>query len=251
MHKFFTPEKNFSGNMAIIEGEDVKHISKVLRLEKGTQVVINNCAGKEYIAIIKQMDKKQIVLDILEELNCNNESLIDIYLFQGMPKANKMDLIVQKGTELGIKEIIPVITERSLMKSEQNEYKKLDRWKKIALEACKQSKRTMIPEIKEPVEFKNMLERISGMDLILVPYEEETANGLKKVFSEIDRSGIKTVAIIIGPEGGFDFSEIKALKEIGAEIVTLGPRILRTETAGFVCASIVLYEIGDLGGNLQ
>lgn len=161
-----------------------------------------------------------------------------------------MDLIAQKATELGVKEITPVITERVVVKSELGEYRKLDRWNRIALEACKQSKRTMIPKINEPVEFEAMLKLLNSMDLVLVPYENQEGKGLKKVCRDMGTKEVKRVAIVIGPEGGFEPSEIETLEKMGAEIITLGPRILRTETAGFVCASLVLYELGDLGGNL-
>jgi len=250
MHKFFVPQESINGSTAVIEGEDVKHIYRVLRLEEGAQVVINDCRGTEYLGEIIGIDKKQVCLKIINMLEQNNESPIDIYLFQGLPKAQKMDLIAQKATELGVKEITPVITERVVVKSELGEYRKLDRWNRIALEACKQSKRTMIPKINEPVEFEAMLKLLGSMDLVLVPYENQEGKGLKKVCRDLGMKDVKRVAIVIGPEGGFEPWEIETLEKIGAEIITLGPRILRTETAGFVCASLVLYELGDLGGNL-
>ncbi|MHC1720808.1 MAG: 16S rRNA (uracil(1498)-N(3))-methyltransferase [Clostridiaceae bacterium] len=250
MHKFFVPQENICGSAVFIEGEDVKHIYKVLRLEEGAQVVINDCSGTEYLAEITAADKKQITLKIINKIEQNNESPIDIYLFQGLPKAQKMDLIAQKATELGVKEITPVITERVVVKSELGEYKKLDRWNRIALEACKQSKRTRIPKINEPLGFEAMLKQLEVMDLVLAPYENQEGKGLKRVCRGIERSAVRSVAIVIGPEGGFEPSEIETLEKMGAEIITLGPRILRTETAGFVCASLVLYELGDLGGNL-
>jgi len=250
MHKFFVPQEKIGAGAAVIEGEDVRHIYKVLRLEEGAQVIINDCRGTEYLAEITEVDKKQVYLKIINKIEQNNESPIDIYLFQGLPKAQKMDLIAQKATELGVKEITPVITERVVVKSELGEYKKLDRWNRIALEASKQSKRTRIPKINEPIEFGAMLKLLCSMDLVLVPYENQDGKGLKMVCRDIDRPAVKSVAIVIGPEGGFEPTEIEVLEKMGAEIITLGPRILRTETAGFVCASLVLYELGDLGGNL-
>jgi 16S rRNA (uracil1498-N3)-methyltransferase len=250
MHKFFIPQENINGDTAVIDGEDVKHIYKVLRLEEGARVSLNDCQGAEYLAEITAVDKKEVALKIISKLETNNESPIDIYLFQGLPKSQKMDLIAQKATELGVKEMTPVITERVVVKNELGEYKKLDRWNRIALEACKQSKRTLIPKINHPVEFTDMLKLLEAADLILVPYENQEGKGLKKVCQCIDKEKIKSVAIVIGPEGGFEPSEIEMLESIGAEIITLGPRILRTETAGFVCAALVLYELGDLGGIL-
>lgn len=248
MHKFFVPKQNIVDSSAIIDGEDVKHIYKVLRLKVGEKVSINNCEGKEYIGEITLIDKKVVNINLLEESSINNESPIQVFLFQGMPKSSKMDLIVQKNTELGVKVITPIITERVVVKTELSEFKKVDRWNRIALEACKQCKRSLIPQINVPIEFEQLLEEIVHMDLVVVPYENEEGYGIKKLVKDIDKKNIVKVAIIIGPEGGFEESEILKLTEVGARIVTLGPRILRTETAGFTCLSLIMYELGDLGG---
>ena len=248
MHKFFVPKESIVDDVAIIEGDDVKHIYKVLRLEEGQEISINNCEGEEYLGVIEEIDKKQVRVSLKEKRNLNNESPIDIYLYQGLPKSVKMDLIAQKATELGVKEITPVITERVVVKTEVKEFKKVDRWQRIALEACKQSKRSLIPKIGTPIEFEDLMHNIEAMDLVVVPYENEEGFGIKNLVSKIDVRAIKSVAIIIGPEGGFEEFEIERLKNSGAHIVTLGPRILRTETAGFVCASLLMYELGDLGG---
>lgn len=251
MHKFFVPKENISGNKACISGEDVKHIYKVLRLKPGDKVSINNCCAQEFLGIIKSMDKKQVQVEILEKLNLDNESGINIYLFQGFPKSSKMDLILQKATELGVKEIIPVFTERVVVKNKQGELKKSDRWNRIVKEACKQCKRSIIPKVHKPADFNSILELLKNMDIVVVPYENEHDNGIKHIVQNMDRSKTKSIAVVIGPEGGFAGHEIDALKEIGADTVTLGPRILRTETAGFVCVSILMYELGDLGGSIS
>ncbi len=248
MHKFFVPKHSIIGDNAIIDGEDVKHIYKVLRLQIGDKVSINNCEGKEYIGEITLIDKNTVNINLLEENPINNESPIQVYLFQGMPKSTKMDLIVQKNTELGVKAITPIITERVIVKTELKEFKKVDRWNRIALEACKQSKRSLVPQINVPMEFEDLLKELKHMDLVVVPYENEEGYGIKKLVQNVQKDKINKVAIVIGPEGGFEESEILRLKEIRAEIVTLGPRILRTETAGFTCLSLIMYELGDLGG---
>jgi len=247
MYKFFVQKQSIINNLAIIEGDDVKHIYKVLRLNIGESVSINNCEGTEFIGEISEITKYKVEVKLLDKLLLNNESLVNIYLFQGLPKSSKMDLIVQKNTELGIKEITPIITERVVVKNELGEFKKVDRWNRIALEACKQSKRSLIPKINTPIEFKDLLTDLKLMDLIVVPYENEEKLGLKNINFK-DRKAIKNVAIIIGPEGGFENSEIETLKNLGAYIITLGPRILRTETAGFVCLAQIMYELGDMGG---
>ena len=250
MHKFFTPAHMFSDTHAVITGEDVKHIYKVLRVKPGEKVVVNNLESEEFLGEVEEVNKQEVSIKILEKLDVNNESNLHITLFQGMPKAAKMDLIVQKCVELGISDIIPTITDRVDVKL-KGEFKKLDRLNKIALEACKQSKRTVIPTVSEPMSFEEVLNKIDELDLMVIPYENATGYGIRAMVNSIEnKSNIKNVGIMVGPEGGFEESEIEALKEKGAHIVTLGPRILRTETAGFTCISLIQYELGDLGGNI-
>ncbi|MBU5453899.1 RsmE family RNA methyltransferase [Caproiciproducens sp. MSJ-32] len=253
MHKFFTPKENFIDSKAKILGDDVKHLYKVLRFNEGDKIVLNNCEGEEFLSTIETITKQEVIVSIDKKLEVNNESRIKIYLFQGLPKAQKMDLIVQKGTELGIMEFIPIITERVDIKL-KGEFKKLDRLNRIALEAAKQSKRTIIPKVSAPLSFNEAIDKLKTMDLIIVPYENAEDFGIKTLFRKLNNElgdkiiDIRNVGIIIGPEGGFEAEEISELKDNGAYIVTLGKRILRTETAGFVCASLVNYELGDLGG---
>lgn len=251
MHKFFTPKENINGIEGKILGEDVKHIYKVLRLTEGEKVILNNCEGIEFLSEISEISKTEVTLKIIEKLNSNNESNLEIYLFQGLPKAQKMDLIVQKGTELGITKFIPTITNRVDVKL-SGEFKKLDRLNRIALEAAKQSKRSIIPSVLEPINFTEVLVEMKSMDLFLVPYENAENFGIKGVIKELKEKNIlvniKKIGAMVGPEGGFEQEEIEKLKEQGAYIITLGSRILRTETAGFVTTSLVQYELGDLGG---
>lgn len=248
MHKFFTSKEYIDTNSAKIIGEDVKHIYRVLRLTEGTSVILNNCEGKEYLCEISDINKQEVKLNIKEELKTNNESRVKVTLFQGLPKSQKMDLIVQKGTELGVVSFVPCLTDRVDVKL-KGEFKKLDRLNRIALEAAKQSKRTIVPKVESPIEFKEVLGKIEEYDLFLVPYENKEDYGIKSLMSELkNKDCIKKVAILVGPEGGFEESEIITLKDKGAHIITLGSRILRTETAGFTATALVQYELGDLGG---
>ena len=249
MHKFFIEEGNIENDIAVITGDDVKHIYKVLRLKEDDIVYVNNCKGKEFKGKLIDVNKKGVKVELIEELSINNESNVEVYLYQGAPKAAKMDLISQKCTELGIKEIIPVITKRVEPGTEKS-LAKTDRWNRIALEACKQSKRSVIPEIREAIDFKDMLEELKDKDLVIVAYENKENFGLRSLFSKINKEEVKSVAIVVGPEGGFEESEIEVLEKNRAHIVTLGKRILRTETAGFTAVGIVMYELGDLGGEI-
>lgn len=247
MHKFFVDKKDIVDNLVRITGDDVKHIYKVLRLVKGDAIVINDKEGEEYEASIENVTKTEVTAHITKRLEMKNESPVKLYLYQGIPKSSKMDFIVQKGTEIGISKFKPVITKRVVVKNDK-EYKKVDRWQRIAEEACKQSKRNIIPIVERPLEFDEALSELKSMDAVFVPFENEKNQGIKNFSAQIKEKHIKNAAIVIGPEGGFEDSEIEVLKGIGAYIVTLGPRILRTETAGIVCAAILLYEFSDMGG---
>lgn len=237
--------EDIKDGIARINGDDAHHIIDVLRFKIGTKLIISN--GKnQYVVSIIDIENSSVILKIIEEYNQVVESPINITLYQGLPKSDKMDLIIQKCTEIGIKKFVPVETEFSTIKiKEKNIYNKINRWKKISLEASKQSGRSIVPDVLVPVGFKDALESLNEFDLCLIPYEKETNMRLKDVLKK--NFDAKNICVFIGPEGGFSENEIMAAIEYGAIPVTLGPRILRTETAGIVTSSIILYELGDLG----
>jgi 16S rRNA (uracil1498-N3)-methyltransferase len=248
MHKFFTSKVNIGKDKACILGDDVKHITNVLRLRKGEKVLISDGSRNEYICSISEMDKKIVTCEILESLENKSEAPVNITLYQALPKAQKMDLIVQKCIEIGVVTIKPVITGRVVVKSEDRDISgKIERWRRISEEAAKQSGRGIIPEISMPVSFMDAVNEMGLMDAAFMPYEKENASGMRKILR--DKRDLNNVAIFIGPEGGFEESEVETAIQAGIKPVTLGPRILRTETAGFVTAAIILYEIGDMGGS--
>jgi len=251
MNRFFVNRVNISDeNKEIIinNPEDIKHISRVLRLKEGNIVEICDNEGYDYYSKINFIKKDIIICSIIERIESKGEPPIDLVLFQALPKSNKMDLIVQKSVELGIKKIVPIITNRCVVKikDKKSENNKVERWNKISEEAAKQSKRGRIPTVEEIADFNDLKNVFNNYDLVLIPYEKEDSLSVKKVLKEYPR--IRSAAIVIGPEGGFEKEEINYAENWGAKSVTLGPRILRTETAGFVTASILLYELGDLGG---
>lgn len=243
MHKFFT--NRIGEDFAYIEKEDIRHLTRVLRIKSGDKIVINDFKGNDYIGIIDDIDSDDIKVDLTEKLEENNESGIKVTLFQGFPKSNKLDLIVQKATELGINVITPLLTDRVVVKNAK-EFKKKDRLEKIALESSKQSKRSIIPTITDPINIKELEKLYKDFDVIIVPYENSEGYGIKDIYTKYEE--VKNIAIVIGPEGGFSAGEIEFLKEIGSEVITLGKRILRTETAGFVALSFVQLIYGDMGG---
>ncbi|MDI3310594.1 MAG: 16S rRNA (uracil(1498)-N(3))-methyltransferase [Thermoanaerobacterium sp.] len=245
MRKFFIKDEDIKDGIVRIYGDDAHHIKDVLRLKIGTNLVVSN-GVKQYNASIFSIESTSVLLKIVDEFHQIVESTINVTLFQGLPKSNKMDLIVQKSTEIGIKKIVPVETEFSVIKvKEKSIGNKINRWNKISQEASKQSGRLTVPEVLEPVSFDIAVNYIYDFDLCIIPYEREFNVRLKDVLKE--NHDAKNICIFIGPEGGFSDHEVAMATKNGAVPVTLGPRILRTETAGIVAGSIILYELGDLG----
>jgi len=243
MHKFFTEE--LDDVFAYIRGDDHKHLSRVLRLKEQDEILINDLKGQDYLGRIETIDKNETKVELREKVPESNESSLKLTLFQGLPKAGKMDLIVQKCTELGVQRIVPVVTERVVVKN-SSEFKKLDRLKRICLEAAKQSKRSVLPEITEPMSFAELLMEMKRLDVFVVPYENQEEYGFLTLKKEL--ANISSMGIFVGPEGGFTEKEIDLLKDKGAKILTLGNRILRTETAGFTAVAMAQLLYGDMGG---
>lgn len=245
MHRFFVEKEQINDEFIQIIGTDVKHIRDVIRLKVG-EVLEICCEGIIYIGEISTIDKKMISVKINKKYNGENEPSTYIVLYQGLAKGSKMDLILQKCTELGVSEFYPLATHRAVVKI--NEQKKADskvnRWQEIADQAAKQSKRDILPMVNNIISFDEMINLLNGEENIIVPYEDANQQGIREALKGIAK---KKVHIIIGPEGGFEESEIEKLKSIKGKIVTLGPRILRTETAGLVASTMVMYELGDLG----
>lgn len=249
MDRFFVQKNdiNLEKNTCIIKGEDVKHISKVLRCKIGEELEICDNDNNEYICEITNIDKDIVTLDIIDKVDIKRESDLKIKLYQGLPKGPKMEIILQKLTEVGVDEIILVQTKRSVSKvDDKKEDKKIERWQRIIYEAAKQSKRGKIPKLRGILSFKEALGEMKDNDFNIIPYENEKTKSIKKAIKGVD---INNIGIFIGPEGGFDESEIQLVEDIGGQSVSLGPRILRTETASIVASSIVLYELSDIGGN--
>lgn len=246
MYKFFVNKNQKKEDIIQIKGDDVNHIKNVLRLknEETIQIGVKE-TSKNYLCKILEKNDDTIKLKIIEEIKEKNESPIYLHILQGLPKYEKMETIIEKCTELGVSEITPVIMKRSVVKlDEKTKEKKLLRWKKIAESAAKQSKRDIIPKINEFFLFQNVFSIIENYDIVLVAYEGKTQNTLKQALKEIKNKYLK-IAIFIGPEGGIDETELNILKQRNFKIVTLGKRILRTETAPIVASANIFYELED------
>ncbi len=243
MHHFFvTPEQVREDNI-IIEGSDVNHIKNVLRMKVGDELEISDGDNKKYLCEIASTSSDEVCAMIKTELKVDTELPSKIYLFQGLPKSDKMELIVQKAVELGVYEIIPVATKRAVVKlDDKKASKKIERWQAIAESGAKQSGRNVIPEVKKVMAFKEAVQYAKSLDVLLVPYElAEGMSETKALISAIQPG--QSVGFFIGPEGGFESSEVEYAIENGAKAITLGKRILRTETAGLTTLSILMYHL--------
>lgn len=246
MYQFFVDQAQIDvmNKTVTITGADVNHIKNVLRMKVGEELAVSNGQdGKEYRCAIRKFHDAAVECELRFVKEDGVELPSKIYLFQGLPKADKLELIIQKSVELGVYQVIPVETKRSVVKLDEKKAKtKTARWQQISEAAAKQSKRGIIPEVKEPVSFKKALELAKDADVKLIPYE--LAEGMEKTRSLIEgiRPG-QSVAIFIGPEGGFDEAEIQAAQEAGIEPITLGRRILRTETAPLAILAWLGYRL--------
>lgn len=226
----------------ITDKGDIRHLSKVLRLKEGDEVDVSDSMEWEYRAEIVSIAEEEVVLVILDKQKFAREPELLVTLFQGIPKAGKMETIIQKCVELGVHAIVPVFMERTVVVEKGNFGKKLDRWQKISDEAVKQCKRGTVPQIGQQLRFSEMAEAVKDYDLILFPYENEDDYSIKDCLRSL-KVKPKTIAVIIGPEGGFSEKEADALDQAGAVQVTLGKTILRTETAGMAALAMTMYEL--------
>ncbi|MDE7285748.1 MAG: 16S rRNA (uracil(1498)-N(3))-methyltransferase [Lachnospiraceae bacterium] len=244
MYQFFVEPRQIQGNKVIITGGDVNHIKNVLRMKPGEEISISNGVdGKEYRCGIEELGEEEIVCELRFIKEEGVELPSKIYLFQGLPKADKMELIIQKAVELGVYEIIPVACKRAVVKLDEKKAKnKITRWQGIAQAAAKQSRRGIIPKVKEVMSFNEAANYSKCADVRMIPYE--LAEDIEKTRALI--GGLKPgedIAIFIGPEGGFAGEEVETAIKEGMEPITLGRRILRTETAGMAVLSIIMYHL--------
>lgn len=243
MYQFFVPAENIQGNRILITGDDVNHIKNVLRMKIGEEIAVSNGEdGKEYRCGIEEIGE-EIVCSLRFIKEDGVELPSKITLFQGLPKADKMELIIQKAVELGVYEVVPVSMARSIVKLDDKKQKnKLARWQGISEAAAKQSKRSIIPQIQSVMTMKQALAYAKEMDMLFVPYElAEDMSKTRELFDKIVPG--QHIGFFIGPEGGFDESEIALALKNGAMSITLGKRILRTETAGMAVLSILMYQL--------
>lgn len=240
MHRFFAEKKD--EGLLYLAKEDIKHFKDVLRIKDDEEVEVY-IDGSGYIAVLNSYTKDELSLKILSEINEKYESDLKITLFQSLVKSDKMDFIIQKAIEMGAYGIVPIETKRSIVKKKDIKDKKLERYKNIAKAAAMQSKREFIPAVSDAMKLDEAKEILDSFDLVLIAYEDELDNSIK----DFDIKDKNNIAIIVGPEGGFDISEVDELKNFGYKSISLGNRILRAETAPIALLTMLYYEYNGSG----
>ena len=243
MQHFFVSPQQVKEEKIYVEGSDVNHIKNVLRMKLGEKLTVNDGEGWQYLCEVESYEADMAVLHIVEKSKAETELSSRIYLFQGLPKQDKMELIVQKAVELGAYQVIPVSTKRAVVKLDAKKAgKKVERWQQIAVSAAKQAGRGIVPTVGEVCTYAQALKMAEELDVVLIPYElAEGIEETKKIIAGI-RPG-QSVGVFIGPEGGYEEEEVKLAMEAGAKPVTLGRRILRTETAGLTTLSLLMFHL--------
>ena len=244
MPKFFVKENQIQNNIIEIIGTDINHIKNVLRLKENDKIEIcNSDSQKNYLCEINELNDIAIKCNILEEITESREAEVKVTIFQGLPKSDKMELIIQKAVELGVYDITPVEMTRCVVKlNDKDKSKKIERWNKISEVAAKQCQRDIIPKINSVISIKGIIEEIENYDAIILAYEKEKEYTIKQELKKLKSEKAKKIGIIIGPEGGLEEKEVEMLKDNGAHVITLGKRILRTETVALNVLSNIIYE---------
>ncbi|MBQ8541537.1 MAG: 16S rRNA (uracil(1498)-N(3))-methyltransferase [Clostridia bacterium] len=240
MANFFVDKEAFYRDPIVVDGEEANHMIKVLRMKAGDCLTLFDGEGSCADGEIESIEGKSVLVKVIKRYASETEPKLKITLFQGIPKNPKMDMIIQKATELGVTRIVPVNTKRIVAKIDKEA--KIERLQRIAFEAAKQCGRAYVPEVHSPVSFGKALEMMRELNCAIIPYECEKDGKLADCIPE----GIETLGIIIGPEGGFEAAEVEKAEEAGVKRVTLGKRILRTETAGLIASALCLYIAGDM-----
>ncbi len=243
MQHFFVPPSQVGEGGIRVEGPDVNHMKNVLRMRPGEELMVSDGDNRKYRCAVERYEEGAAYLKILEEEMADTELPSKIYLFQGLPKQEKMEWIVQKSVELGVCQVVPVMVRRCVVKlDEKKAQKKVSRWQQIAESAAKQAGRDYIPKVEQVLPYQEALKMADGLDVLLIPYElERDVEGSKEIIQAI-RPG-QSVGIFIGPEGGFEKEEVEAAIAAGATPISLGRRILRTETAGLTALSLLMFHL--------
>lgn len=248
-HHFIIPSEQVGDKEVTITGSDLEHLERVLRLKPGDTITVSNGQGTVYHCVLRQITKDRAVGTIHEAYPDTSEPPIEVMLLQGLTKGDKLDLIIQKATELGVSAVYPIAMERSVVKlSPEKAVNRVKRWQRIAFEAAKQCRRNRAPVVHSVMTLAGVFDSLPGETKILVPWEEEKSRGIREVLTSPELTAARRIAVVIGPEGGLAGEELVLAEKWGAVPVSLGQRILRTETAAIAALAVLMYQLGDLGG---
>lgn len=248
MQRYFVAPEHMQEDKAILRGDDAFHLMRVMRAAPGDQAIVSNGVDRECLAEVVELEKESVLLRLVEERPMTGEPSVELWIAQSLPKGDKLELVIQKGTEVGVSAFLPFVSARTIVQYDaKKEAKRRERWRKIAKEAAEQAHRSKVPDVRGTMSWKELLALKEKAGLAMFCYEKEDGRQLKDLLQGADlRSG--PVLIVIGPEGGFTEEEAVEAEARGFAPVGLGRRILRTETAGLVAASCILYEAGEMGG---
>jgi 16S rRNA (uracil1498-N3)-methyltransferase len=254
MQRYFIPEAQFLETTVTIQGGDAHHLIRVMRSQIGDKVICSNGINREVLVSIMSLDKEMVEATILEELPLTNEANVEVWVAQSLPKGDKLETVIQKNTEIGAARFIPFVSERTIVQYDEKKAVKLqERWGKIAKEAAEQAHRNRVPDVDVPLSWKQTLKLVSQVDLALICYEKQSGLQLKQLLRQAFNNELVSppsgkVLLLIGPEGGFTLKEVAEAEQAGCHAISLGKRILRTETAAMVALTCILYETGEMGG---
>jgi 16S rRNA (uracil1498-N3)-methyltransferase len=271
MQRYFIAPELFADASVTISGDDAHHLTRVMRAKEGEQVIVSDGVSREALVRITELGKDRVKADIVERLDMNSEPAVEVWIAQSLPKGDKMELVIQKGTEIGAARFVPFVSERTVVQLDaKKQGKRLERWHKIAKEAAEQAHRNRIPALDEPVSWKQLLQLAGQADAAWICYEKQNGLQLRERIQaalsgsrdaaariEAPQPGQQTgqgepnkttLMLIVGPEGGFSEREVEEAEAAGCKSVSLGRRILRTETAAMVGLTCILYESGEMGG---
>lgn len=247
MRRFFVTPEAIKDDQLVIDGDLAHHISRVLRMAVGERAEFAAGDGRLFVGRLAEMTKTEVLVELLSQKAAPADTKVQVTLYQGLPKGDKLELIIQKCTELGAAKIVPVMTKRSVVRLDAAKgAKKAERWQKIAQEASQQCKRLSVPEVSAPLNWQQFVQALSPEEMTLVLWEDETTQGLRDHLQTFETLPAR-INLLVGPEGGLEAAEVEELRQIGAQSISLGARILRTETAGLAALAMVLYQSGDLG----
>ncbi|AIQ13975.1 RsmE family RNA methyltransferase [Paenibacillus durus] len=252
MQRYFVSPENFGEGSVSIGGEDARHIARVMRGKAGDKLIVSDGVSREALAEIALIGEGVVTVSIIENMPMTQEPRVKITVAQSLPKGDKMEIVIQKCTEIGAAAFLPFLSERTIVQyDERKESKRLERWRKIAKEAAEQAHRNIVPEVAAPLPWKQLLKAVNRYDAVYFCYEKEEGLQLRSAVApwaaQLGTADKASVLVIVGPEGGFSENECREAEEAGAVSVGLGKRILRCETAGMVAAACILYETGEMG----